>query len=99
MPKKDSGKKTVLPAIGKPKPKPKKTSVRDIGKTANSQFKQGYADKDKKLIGPTPEGKYVTAKEDAIRLSKYKKPLSQWKGAKSKSYEKTQLLKARITGV
>ena len=50
MAKKDSGKKVTLPAIGKPKTKPKKTSAKDLGKVANSQFKQGYNGRYKGLL-------------------------------------------------
>jgi hypothetical protein len=47
---KETTKKFRLPAQGKPKPKVKKTSAKELGKTANEQFKAGTRDKDKATI-------------------------------------------------
>ncbi len=63
---KETTKKFRLPAQGKPKPKVKKTSARELGKAANTQFKKGYADKDKKTISILESGGTKhTAKEEA----------------------------------
>lgn len=68
MAKKESGKKVTLPAIGKPKPKPKKTSARDLGKVANKQFKQGARDANKKVVdSPFASVGKETAKQSAQR--------------------------------
>jgi hypothetical protein len=57
-------KKFKLPAIGKPKPKPKKTSARDLGKAANKQFKAGTRDKDTIPLYEN-NGVKVSAKDEA----------------------------------
>ncbi len=58
--------KFTLPAIGKPKPKTKKTSASELGKVANKQFKQGSEDKNKKTV-LSPFKTKETAKQSAER--------------------------------
>lgn len=106
MTEKETKKKYTLPAIGKPKPKPKKTSVRDLGRTANNQFKQGYKDKDKRSISLYEEGgAKITAKEEAqITAETRRKGVSDMNSAKFMKERKNNVESrkrkiARITGV
>jgi hypothetical protein len=87
---KETKKKVRLPALGKPKPKAKKTSARDLGKTANEQFKAGEKDKGKVTFEPNR-----TDKEAAVLISKMKKP--KWSSKSREEHSKRRL--ARITGV
>lgn len=103
---KETKKKFKLPAQGKPKPKAKKTSARDLGKTANKQFKQGYKDKDKASI-PLYEnnGAKVTAKAEAAtqvetRRRGVEDRLSEkFMKERSNNVERRKRKVARITGV
>ena len=71
---KETTKKFRLPAQGKPKPKVKKTSTKELGSIANKQFKQGYAEKDKKTIPILgPGSTKQTAKEEALLQEKLRK--------------------------
>lgn len=103
---KEVKKKVTLPALGKPKPKPKKTSARDLGKVANSQFKQGYKDKDKASI-PLYEnnGVKVTAKEEAKtqvetrRRGVEDRSSEKFMKERNNNIERRKRKVARITGV
>jgi hypothetical protein len=89
---KETTKKYRLPALGKPKPKANKTSARNIGKAANEQFKQGYAEKDKKLV----EGGLTVTQAAKDTADKVKKGVKLKNGG---SYDLTRKRYARITGV
>lgn len=103
---KETTKKFKLPAQGKSKPKPKKTSAKDLGKAANKQFKQGYKDKDKASI-PLYEnnGSKVTAKAEAstqveTRRKGVEDRLSEkFMKERNNNIERRKRKVARITGV
>lgn len=89
---KETTKKFRLPAQGKPKPRPKKTSVKALGEVANKQFKAG--DKDKKKLTFNPGS---TDKQAAEILAGHIKAGKKTKATDKE--EKAMRRLARITGV
>ncbi len=68
--KKETKKRTVLPAIGKPKPKKPKSSVRELGVKANKAYKEGEKATTRPTFGPK-KGKEIPEREfGAYRLDK-----------------------------
>ena len=60
--KKETKKRVVLPAIGKPKPKAPKSSVRELGAKANKDYKEGAKATSRPTFGPK-KGKEVPDRE------------------------------------